>query len=129
MDLRKYRLSEADLQLASRCLHYQPFILSDDLQTGVAHSWLYGEEGGKRSCGAEWLCDRRRVSPTYWNQFSDANARLRAMYEDWTDVLASRFSGGSVVDVGCNTGYFPIRLQQKGMKECAGYDLGDCGSG
>ncbi len=127
MDLRKYRLGDVEVRQASQLLHYQPFILSDDLQTGVARSWLYDEDSGKSGGPAEWLCDRRQVSPEYWNQFADANARLRTMYEDWIDCIVEHVPGGSLVEVGCNTGYFLVRAQQKGMKECAGYDLGPFG--
>src|SRR5262249_55017002 len=103
------------------------YILSDDLQTGIAHSWLFEEEGGRKSCSLSWLCDRRTVTREYWNRFTDANGRLRNMYEDWIDVLVQHFPGGSLVDIGCNSGYFPIRAQQKGMRECTGYDPADYG--
>ena len=68
------------------------------------------------------------VSPEHWNQFVDANARLRRMYDDWIDVMAQHVPGGSLVDIGCHTCYFPICAQKKGMKESAGYDLGNYSS-
>jgi len=123
MDLRPYLRDEGQILLASQLLNYQPFILSDDLQTGVAHSWIYREEGGRNSVFSEWVADRRVASPEYWNRFTDANRRLRTMYEDWLDVIAARFPGGSLVDVGCNSGYFPIRAEMKGMRHCAGYEV------
>lgn len=122
MDLRPYRLDDDQVFQGSRLLRYQPFILSDDVQTGVAYSWLHGAEGGRASGSDEWVCDRRTATPEHWAQFTDANARLRAMYEDWIEAIASRFPRGSLVDVGSNDGYFPVRAQMRGMAGCAGYD-------
>jgi SAM-dependent methyltransferase len=125
MDLRQYGLHGADVLQAAQLLNYQPFILSDDLQTGIAYCWLHTSDGSKSSGPADWVCNRRIASPEHWNKFTDANSRLRTMYEDWIRVIADRVPGGSLVDVGCCSGYFPLRAQQLGMKECAGYDAGN----
>jgi len=128
MDLRKYLRSDEQVRQASQLLNYQPYVLSDELQTGVAHSWLYRDEGGRNSWASHWLCDRRLVPREVWNQFADANGRLRNMYEDWINVIVQHFPTGSLVDVGCNSGYFPLRAQQLGMRECTGYDQAEYGS-
>jgi len=41
MDLRG-KLSAQQIEEACRVLDYQPFFLTDDLQTGAAYSWVYG---------------------------------------------------------------------------------------
>src|SRR3954470_21659487 len=40
MDLRKFL--RGDIEPATRVLSYQPFILSDDVETGAAYSWMRG---------------------------------------------------------------------------------------
>jgi SAM-dependent methyltransferase len=122
MDLRPYLRDPAMLKKASELLRYQPYILSDDLQTGVGYSWVYGQQGGNVSGPHEWICDRRTATPEQWSRFTDAGTRLRTMYEDWLEAISSRFPGGSLADIGCNSGYFPVRAQLLGMRGCAGYD-------
>ena len=51
MDLTKYSLSTKQIATARAVLDYQPFIITDSLQTGVAYSWLYGDQGGRTSHG------------------------------------------------------------------------------
>ena len=102
MDLRPYRLSAEQVRDGSLYLRYQPFVLSDDVQTGVAWSWLHGEDGGRTGTTGDWVCDRRADTPARWAAFADANARLRAMYDDWLDAIAAHSPGGSLLDVGSN---------------------------
>ena len=44
MDLRQYSPSRPQFLAAMATLNYQPFILSDDVQTGVAYSWLHSDD-------------------------------------------------------------------------------------
>jgi SAM-dependent methyltransferase len=126
MDLRKYHLTEKQIQYAAgRLLNYQPFILSDDVQTGVAYSWLYLPEGGRRAQMSDFSMDRRNVDPDSWGKFVDSNHRLRTMYDEWIDRIARQFPGGSFADVGCNNGYFVVRASERGMGPCVGFDQGD----
>lgn len=120
MDLREYRLSSAQIDRGATVLNYQPFILSDDVQTGVAYSWLYADDP--------------RVSPPFvfrrsewgqqWSKITMANAQLREMYDNFIEEIAIRYPGGRLFDVACNNGYFPVRASQLGMKDCVGSDLG-----
>jgi hypothetical protein len=118
MDLRGCNLSPAKIELASRLLNYQPFFISDDLQTGVAYSWLYSEDARTQPP----LVFHHEHWNSQWDKITSANARLRQMYDDFIEELASRFPGGSLFDVACNNGYFPVRAATRGMRGCAGSD-------
>lgn len=126
MDLRPYNLSPKQIDEAARVLSYQPFIISDDLQTGVAYSWLYDDEGGRRVYQQrEFVFDRRHCAAEVWAKAEDANRRLRTMYDDWLDVIAERLPGASVLEIGCNTGYLLAGAQLRGMAPCTGVDPGN----
>jgi hypothetical protein len=122
MDLRKYGINESQQQRAIGCLNYQPFIISDDVQTGVAYSWLHSEEGGRLSNASDFVLDRRDVAEDRWQKFADANSRLRCMYDDWVDEIAKTYPGGTLVDPACNNGYFPVGALIRGMSAATGYD-------
>jgi SAM-dependent methyltransferase len=122
MDLRT-RLDGSQINVATRLLNYQPFLLSDDVQTGVAYSWVNG--GNPRV--APPLVFRRSEFEPEWIAISDANARLRTMYDDLLDAVAERFPRCSLLDVACNNGYFPVGACLRGMKGY-GIDLGDYSS-
>jgi hypothetical protein len=125
MDLRKYRINHDQIQQGMAVLNYQPFILSDDIETGVAHSWLYGEESGRLANSGDFVWQKGTMPAEAWNRFADANARLRAMYEDWLDVIATTYPGGTLLDPACNNGYFLAGALQRGMKKATGYDRAD----
>ncbi|MHB1608699.1 MAG: class I SAM-dependent methyltransferase [Acidiferrobacter thiooxydans] len=120
MDLRKFGLSSAQIERAGTVLNYQPFIVTDEFQTGVAYSWLYSEDPRV----APPLVFRRPKWESEWDKISAANGRLRMMYDDFIDEIARRYPGGSLLDVACNNGYFPVQASRIGMKNCAGSDLG-----
>jgi len=111
MDLRRNIQSQKQIDQAAKVLSYQPFIISDDMQTGVAYSWLHSDDP--------------RVSPPLlftkgdghdWDKVTDANRRLAAVYDDLLDAVAERFPGGSLIDIACNNGYFPVGAELRGMK-------------
>lgn len=104
MDLRDFNLTSRQVDAGVAVLNYQPFIISDDLQTGVAYSWLYGEEGGRSSGTASFVLDRKTVETATWERFSEANQRLRRMYDDWTAEIAITYAGGTLLDPACNNG-------------------------
>ena len=114
MDLRPLNLSAKQIQQAAHVLNYQPFIITDDFQTGVAYSWLYSGDP--------------RVKPPVvfqreqWDKISKANQRLRLMYDDFLDEIARRYPGGSLFDIGCNNGYFPVGAERRHMRNCVGSD-------
>jgi SAM-dependent methyltransferase len=117
MDLRPYKLTPRQVEEAARLLNYQPFIISDDIQTGVAYSWLH-------------VADPRVTPPMLfrrgdasWNQAASANAALRALYDGFIEQIAQRFPSCSLFDVACNNGYFPVKAELLGMRGCVGSDL------
>jgi SAM-dependent methyltransferase len=121
MDLRPFALSREQVLRGARLLDYQPFILADDVQTGIGYDWLYAEEDPGR-----YVAFRDRVSTLVWERFSIANAQLRNMYDEWIAAICQYTSGNeSVLDVACNSGYFLQAFARKGYRECIGYDLLD----
>src|SRR5207248_1104436 len=111
MDLRE-RLTAAQIDRACSVLNYQPFIITDHIQTGAAYSWMYGV-----SLTAPTLVfDRRRIESEEWNRITDANARLRRMYDSFVLEIARHFPGGTLLDVACNNGYFPVKAELCGMR-------------
>lgn len=125
MDLRDYELTPQQIATAKNVLDYQPFIITDSVQTGVAYSWLYGDEGGRTSHGKDFICERDKVSEQQYSKFCDANLALRDMYDDWLDVIAQSYPGGTLLDPACNNGYFPVGAIKRGMSVATGYDRAD----
>jgi SAM-dependent methyltransferase len=117
MNLRAYNV---DIPTAISCLDYQPFILSDDVQTGVAYS-LVG--CGDPRINPQLIFYKDRIASSMWMDATDANTRLRAMYDDILDEIARIFPGGSLLDVACNNGYFPVGAELRGMHG-VGSDIG-----
>jgi hypothetical protein len=117
MDLRPH-LSPAGIERAAAVLNYQPFILSNDLQTGVAYSWVNGEDPRDYPP----LVFRREEWPREWERIDAANSALRHMYDDFIAEIARRYPGGSLLDVACNNGYFPVKAELMGMRRCAGLE-------
>ena len=75
MDLRG-KLSAQQVDLACSVLNYQPFIISDDIQTGAAYSWMYGVNVKSQT---PTLFKKHDYSAEEWAQVTDANQRLRKM--------------------------------------------------
>ncbi|HTD23676.1 MAG TPA: class I SAM-dependent methyltransferase [Terriglobales bacterium] len=118
MDLRVYSLTPEQIERATHLFDYQPYILSDDIQTGIAYDFLYAAEDPNR-----YLANRRLVSKSTWERFVAANAQLRQMYDDWIDQMSSLCgTESSVADIACNTGYFLHRFALKGHRKTVGYD-------
>jgi hypothetical protein len=82
MDLRRMLDQRSALE-GARCLNYQPFLLADDLQTGAAYSWLKSADPRVKPP----LVFHRAQWEQEWEAISDANARLRAMYDDFLDEV------------------------------------------
>lgn len=128
MDLRPYLRTPRQVELACQVLSYQPYIITDNIQTGVAYSWLYDREGGRRTYAqSEFVFDKATCLEDVWERASDANQRLRNMYKSWLDTLVSLVPGGSVAEVGCNNGYFLVGAQRRGMGPCSGVDAANYG--
>lgn len=124
MDLRGAGLDSGLVELGAKLLNYQPFILSDDVQTGVGYTIALGAAADTDIRAAPPLVFRRGDWPDKWDRITDANQRLRTMYEDFLDAIVERYPGGSLLDVACNNGYFPVGASRRGMKRCVGSDLG-----
>lgn len=120
MDLRPYGLSAELCDVAAQVLNYQPFIISDDLQTGAGYSQLYHED--PRS--APPLVFRRGEWQAKWDSVSEGTGRQRAMYDRFLRAIADRYPGGTLFDAACNNGYFPVRAEMFGMGPSAGMDTG-----
>jgi hypothetical protein len=121
MDLRPYSPSWLQVNAAATALNYQPFIISDDIQTGVAYSWLHSADP-RDDPFYRFVFRRDRSSPELWAKAAAANGRLAAMYDDFVAEIARHYPGGSLLDVGCNNGYMPVKAEQLGMRRCAGTD-------
>jgi hypothetical protein len=126
MDLRKFNLCADQVVTARQCLNYQPFIITDQIITGVAYSWLHHQDGGRRVYGLhEFVFDRATEAEDTWNKAYDANRRLATMYDCFLDHIADRFKGCSLADMACNNGYFVIGAALRGLGKCTGFDHGD----
>jgi len=117
VDLRRFALTPRQIAEAESALNYQPFVITDDVQTGVAYSWLHA---GDPRVKPPLLF--RRGDPA-WKQAAEANEGLRKLYDGFIEQIAARFPGASLFDVACNNGYFPVRAELCGMKGCAGSDF------
>src|SRR5260221_10755583 len=93
MDLRPYLPSTDRVERAAGVLNYQPFMLSDDVQTGVAYSFVNG--GDPRVSPP--LLFRRRDFEDRWDAITDANARLRAMPAAAADIERKTFGEMRIV--------------------------------
>lgn len=114
-------LNSEEVSLAAKVLDYQPFILSENIQTGAAYSWAYSDDPRTRPC---LVFNRSDNTEHDWSRIADTNARLRTMYDDILDEVALRFPGGSLFDVACNNGYFPVGAELRGMSG-TGMDMVD----
>lgn len=120
MDLRKFNPTKEIVdELKLSLTGYQPFILSDECETGVCHDWIHGSK--------KLILEKRTVSATEWKEFTELNGRLRCMYDDWVDRICGETGGVkglSVADIGCNDGYFLWRFLEKGVHSAEGFDRG-----
>jgi hypothetical protein len=121
MDLRE-RINADDIQEACHVLNYQPFIITDDIQTGVAYIWCYAADPRVQP---EMAFRQSECDAGKWSDVTNINRRLARMYDDIISEVASRFPGGSLFDLGCNNGYFPVAAQIFGMSRSLGMDAGD----
>jgi SAM-dependent methyltransferase len=121
MDLRRFGLTRDQALQGARLLDYQPFVLADDIQTGVAYEWLYPQEAGSR-----YVAFRKAMSPTEWEHFGEANAALRRMYDEWIEeICRAAPQAATALDIACSSGYFLQKLALQGYRDCVGYDVLD----
>ncbi len=131
--IRNPRLIERAKRLVIRgLLNYQPWIFSDTLETGVGWEWsnqefvglVYFPDIPERNLHSPEL-RRLLIDPARYEEFHEANARLRRVYDGIVDELCMKLgeiSKLSFLDVGCNTGYIPQSFALRGAREAAGCD-------
>lgn len=140
MDLRPFSPSLEQLgrarELAIRGLMtYQPWIFAADLETGVGLEFELDAPVGLVHYPTidPKLLDSpqlRRIilPPDRAAEFHRANQRLRLLYETIADQLCAAIggiAGATTLDVGCNTGYFPIAFARRGARHAIGCDRQD----
>src|SRR5258708_15209907 len=125
MDLRQFHPTCEQVEAASKLLRYQPFILDEDRHTGVAYTWLHTLDPTTASPG-DFFFDRRILTEEVWSRAYDANRRLASLYDKLIErIVQTCPPGGSYLDIGCNTGYFPMRASLGGIRTTVGVDPGD----
>jgi hypothetical protein len=121
VDLRLFNLSETAARKAANVLNYQPFLITSELQTGVAYSLLHTVEARVHP---PMVFHRSDWSAEDWDKITAANQCQRAMYDAFVETIAEQYSGKSLLDVACNNGYIPVAARRAGMGPCAGIDAG-----
>jgi len=124
MDLRPRNLTPKQIERARSWLAYQPFIVTDDFQTGAGYSFAH--KADPRETPALRF-DRGLWDDEQWRDITASNRALAAMYDDFVAAVATRYPGGSLLDVACNNGYMPVKAETLGMRRCIGLDQTDYG--
>jgi SAM-dependent methyltransferase len=125
MDLRQFRTTPEQIEAAAQLLRYQPFVLDDDRHTGVAYSWLYTADP-TAARNPDFFFDRRAIAPEVWTKAYEGNRRLAAMYDGFVERIVEICPpDGAYLDLGCNTGYFPVSVSRAGIRTAVGVDLGN----
>ena len=139
MDLRPLITSKKQIEEARRLalrglLSYQPYIFSDDFATGAGLSILAGHltEPPAVYCKDATANDtdpaffaREFAKENQREEFFAANKSMRRFYDGMVDQIANAvgpLDDMSVLDVGCNTGYFPLAFARRGARQAKGID-------
>lgn len=143
MDLRDKKLTNPQIEEVEQLilynnLSYQPFIFTNDLETGVGQRVQDGFEkyDGENKGGSIYWKDApqeatQRLKTTLvsdLNHFRRCNAEYRRMYDHFIDSIVDQL-GGEIADLtfaelGCNSGYFMHSLALRGARRCVGLDVG-----
>jgi SAM-dependent methyltransferase len=139
MDLRPLIKSKRQIDAARGLalrglLSYQPYIFSDNFAVGAGLSIVAGftkdppavycpdataDETDPAFFAREFAKEDQR------EEFFSANAAMRRLYDHMIEQTADAvgpLQKMSVLDVGCNTGYFPIAFARKGARRTTGID-------
>ncbi len=139
MDLRPLITSKSQIEEAQRLalrglLSYQPYIFSNTFATGAGLSILAGHS---RNPPAIYCADATAndTDPAFFarefakeeqrEEFFAANEAMRRFYDGMVDQIAAAvgpIEEMSVLDVGCNTGYFPLAFARRGARQAKGID-------
>jgi SAM-dependent methyltransferase len=105
---------------------YQPWVFADDFECGVGLEFERDDYSG-----LIYLPEidppktLRFIEPHKLASFRAANAGLRRLYEGLADrlcVILDEVGGSTTLDVGCNSGYFPIAFSRRGVLRATGCD-------
>lgn len=139
MDLRSLIKSAGQIEDARRLalrglLSYQPYIFSDTFATGAGLSILAGhlKDPPAVYCSDATADDtdpaffaREFAKEEQRKEFFSANEAMRRFYDGMVDQIAAALGpldDISVLDVGCNTGYFPLAFARRGARQAKGID-------
>jgi len=139
MDLRPliksaHQIEDArDLALRG-LLSYQPYIFSDTFAVGAGLSIVAGhlKDPPAVYCPDATASDtdaaffaREFAKEQQREEFFAANEAMRRFYDGMVDQIAAAvgpLEDMSVLDVGCNTGYFPLAFARRGARQAKGID-------
>jgi SAM-dependent methyltransferase len=140
LDLRPVdsgRLERARRLALRGLLNYQPYIFDDTLAVGSGLSIAAGHRHDVPSIYCPNI-EKGEASPDFIARevarseqhavFFDANERMRRFYDgiiDQTVKFLGSVNGMSVLDVGCNAGYFSISFARRGASRVLGLDRVD----
>jgi Methyltransferase domain len=116
-------------------LNYQPFKLADDFYCGAGLSIVQGFRANPPTVFCPSLdpdmseyAASALAPPANKDEFLRANDQLAACYDGMLEQISHHLGGVaglSVLDVGCNAGYFPVALARAGASRAVGYDRVD----
>jgi hypothetical protein len=120
-------------QLAMRGLfNYQPFQLSDEFYCGAGLSIVQGFRVDPPTVYCPSLdpamseyAASALAKPADKDEFLQANEALAGFYDSVIRQITEHLGGVggiSMLDVGCNAGYFPVAFNRAGAKQTIGYD-------
>lgn len=115
---------------------YQPFVFNETFETGVGYEFEQNHYAGLvyfPDIAPQHLQSpsiRRLIFDDAINlpSYRAANQRLRQLYDYFVDVICDAVgdvASSSFLDVGCNTGYFPLSFSLRGASWAAGCDRED----
>jgi 2-polyprenyl-3-methyl-5-hydroxy-6-metoxy-1,4-benzoquinol methylase len=141
MDLRQFsprvdQVARAKELTVKGLLAYQPLLFSDEFEVGVGYEFAVNKWAGlayypdidRKLVDASPQLARIIVDPEMKEPFRHGNADLRLLYDFLGKTLADSVGGApgaSFLDVGCNTGYFPITFARMGADRSIGCDRED----
>ncbi len=142
MDLRPHIRSAKQIEQARwlafhGLLNYQPYIFSENLAVGSGMSIIAGPTSDPPSIycpdanasDADPIYLARAVAKEQQRaDFFYANDSMRRFYDSMIDQVAAAvgpLKNISVLDVGCNSGYFPLAFARRGARAAMGLDRVD----
>lgn len=135
--LRPAQLAQARRLAFRGLLNYQPYAFEDGFSVGAGLSIVAGHNRdvpsiycsrvGQEEAAPDFLA-RELVSPDQRLSFLDANERMRRFYDgliEQTEEALGSVRNLSVLDVGCNAGYFGLSFARRGASPVLGLDRVD----